>query len=1766
MADGLLQEKYGSYYANRPHQYHSYWGDRSWGSRSRTHDTKATSRFDTNKRSELLQNAWRLAYVVSTWMPERARRDAGGAGIPEMSCGEIFDTLTNESKNIDDSMAQMLSKFACDKIITSGAGLLRANMKYLGAGSGVYQALIAARGSDDIGNTTVNGINDLGPNSFFARIRMRILGLEIKEKHLVQAMVAEVTSVESKNDQEKRFDAVSKKPENQRQCAELFDVAELLLAGALLMVKVVDGTNDLINQEFKKAYPSGTSALISAWDIQSDVINKLFRLLGVGMQPPTANSNGLSLRDVKFWEQEKGQFTKELKPTKFLLDAVDALMKHRGKMFVVCTPLAGDTEVYTHGNAVGEVRVILPTSAAWASRDIERNKRISSIPELGAVVDIVTQVTNTAKTQSKKECFDVCKQAVRIAGLPEDDALETCSPMCGEATTPCLRGRYEIADQRSTRQERAQKLAELLANFGKQDVTGCNPEIKGGWPQQACEEFVKSSCQNFDCGVYLSDPSIEEFAKGVCNPESPGGEWNEFVRERDQSKPRENHYNAAAVQEGNAKALQKVAKKRAERRPCEEAINSGSCKDTPLRCFLAAVDSKESVAFPENEYGIVRAACERDVEAIRKLPDVKNMVEQGDKDPCAIIMHARDSLQDNTPAAQILDKLMDQCKDGVNADGPLNKLDANEILLRVKQTYDSAIAYVNQNKHARLPENLSMNDERYENALGRILSYADHYGSSGGNPVRIACMAFEISCMDLERFKDDPRKLLSSSKGRPIHVYMEQIKAKSPHSSTLLQDSIGLAFANIATRFALRVVKVHMDTVQYTNTVFTWINEAFTENFFMGMPRKMTMDKGIVLDNVIRQLEKEREADKEDISDEAVQRVTMEVNRVCISITLLQNLFSFVTSDNRPNLLEEFKQRISNQKGMERMPVINEVLRRRQEAIRQDYQARHEPLVKMILETAWNFDKKSMETAWNVYAKVLIDCHCSHDMISPISADDVKALKTKGINSQMALFCHGYLMLFCLQMTNHSFKSQEPFINLLYSGLKVWFEETRRAITLQIHKVRLDDTASSVQFITEADKVAAPAQHMAIGEAVARTEERQGFLDSMRRKVVQTANSLFAIRSTEESSIAKKAGLHAIAHVAGAALISYLGVPMVYYAIAATGIYVSQPTFATPSSGWSFTNNGDVNPYVDKMEKRPGNGQLLTSLARGQYNARNEQDQKLYVWKIFSLLNPYTSESKTLTDWILDNAEASLLTQETRPARYKSEELIEKIRDIFQGFVGILSVSSLTRGVASAESTRGQTSASLVSNAPSIVQEVQTLSFMTDASAIYEYCIKPESLRPLNLWSQKADAARKIALQSQYSDLRERILNYLKTEYTNTASEAVRDLYNALDLDGSCSLIQVMNMLHGKISRRVLELAKILNSDQFSELKEYYKDNKQSRQDLNTATSLLLTMSTVNIWSWAIWLECAKGRVAVYELLKSLGSHMSDPKKQTGYTESYNSRLQTATHVNSYVKHYFQDDVQSQGAAMQDMPEPPVVSAILPNHDINGGETTRTHIFAFDREKYEWLKDEDYRNLLLAASAMPSVGVSDDNRTMSGCWMSDESRSTLRNTSLAKNYATPIPHVNWMSMFDAPDAQAVSSEEEVSMCTIQAKKAIVNTMIAIGGCHMQSKVTHLLSGTDATPPQSSLLGLAKLAGRLFVATTTVTPRGAIENFDNVYSALHPLNCYITGNNTESTSLPICSLCDLPDGMQATLSLYTVLRPLEAEMLTGVVQPDPVKSA
>lgn len=42
----------------------------------------------------------------------------------------------------------------------------------------------------------------------------------------------------------------------------------------------------------------------------------------------------------------------------------------------------------------------------------------------------------------------------------------------------------------------------------------------------------------------------------------------------------------------------------------------------------------------------------------------------------------------------------------------------------------------------------------------------------------------------------------------------------------------------------------------------------------MNMPRKMTMDKAIVIGNVIRQLKDERSADTNDFVGVAVQRVT----------------------------------------------------------------------------------------------------------------------------------------------------------------------------------------------------------------------------------------------------------------------------------------------------------------------------------------------------------------------------------------------------------------------------------------------------------------------------------------------------------------------------------------------------------------------------------------------------------------------------------------------------------------------------------------------------------------------------------------------------------------------------------------------------------------------------------------------------------------------------------------------------------------------------
>lgn len=825
-----------------------------------------------------LQNAWRLRYVIATHFPERMDAVAGehtesAQVLASMSCGEVYTASARYTTMLRKfSLASVISatKFLTSPPPDAGDG---DGFPYMdGVGNAHLRKLVARRTPQLLSahsSITQSTFHETTSGSYFAVLKGRIQALAADRAALHTEMLHYVRAGKNAEEQGTRLGDFAVQPKMQELHARIFDICELLLVGGLLMIEVVDGTNKEISERFGAQFDSTSTGWYARYEkvtrAHSTALDHLKTLLGVVLGRPGAGTRGIGVRDIAF---RNGNKVGNAERVNEILDrCCETFMQNRRRAFMLCVPAKDGRQVYFDAtNARGVARFMMPIDAfyseqrdnptalvydkasrAWTRKskggDVQRLMEMGIAPpkEEGAISAAIRFGSAPATNVDADACNDACRTAVELSGLPNGGDL--CTQMC-DSNSPrrCLASRYEQARDDpalKTEIERRQLLASLLLNYTADVGKGCGEDANEATSKELCEARVKRACDNIECNTSGVTLDHEEFAGRVCDPY--GDIWHKFATP---AITRAEMTRDSGVAKKDAERLRQLSKDMNKNLTCNDALTtSARCKATPLRCFIAALDTDRKLqqALPENEYGIVRTACATEMRPLRENNNrtiTDDAMRAAVSNPCTLLLTLKQGqVNMQSVAGRILQKLSeDGCKDMLELDMQnINSRTLGDMHGQLQPMYDKGIAALGPGSAGSgsagtskdpFPPNLTVTARQYRDLMTLATTRFDTVirsgmEATGTNPINLLFNAFDLSYMDMYKYKAAHSAAHSDTSSlsltenmwgadRPIFDYLQKVNVSgSGHSwrSSALEQAVALGYVEIATRVTIEAVR-----------------------------------------------------------------------------------------------------------------------------------------------------------------------------------------------------------------------------------------------------------------------------------------------------------------------------------------------------------------------------------------------------------------------------------------------------------------------------------------------------------------------------------------------------------------------------------------------------------------------------------------------------------------------------------------------------------------------------------------------------------------------------------------------------------------------------------------------------------------------------------------------------------------------------------------------------------------------------------------------
>jgi hypothetical protein len=811
--------------------------------------------------AEMLQRAWRMAYVVLRWLPARAeaflaQNDASLRRLDKMPPGEMYNAFigaaSNKTSRTDVALAAAVAPCTVANVIVKGWPIVvpLASQKYyatLKHATEYRKQLLDARTPDELCSTRLLDVDALnrrtpGSDSYFAHIEERVHALQGRITNSMRQLTESLSTVSPQTQSQTGYfkRAFENDELAQTTTAECFDIAELLFAGALLMYRVVDGADETVGRDFADAWGGRDLREIEqAQRTARDLSYHLYVLNSINRQTKRSLDDGVAYLNARpiVVHLPQGQRTHGYNLSDHLLSAVRFIRRRCvGRSFCFCAPVPGDHEDVGADGRTFRMRFMNPAGSMYTWRDNEwrrgRAKLIQAKPTPSGMVDLLRTGDATAVSTNRAQCEEFCEAGLDMAGLydgvpgargydgeqllmGDEQAKRDCTAACADrGDDPCFGERLRTARQRAAdRTGRAKAVARLALDFYNADVPGC--DRSEAFNVDMCRRRVLRACKEYPCGAENSDESVARFAESVCEPRS---QWYEEFGTK--CRLGDDATTPTAYQQKDSECLADIAKRKArDGTSCTAAVfNDERCRDNPLRCFMAATEEGWKKFGEVDDYLIVRNACKPVIERSRRDGfETKSMSEfdvtgtgEG-RDLCEIARRIlTETKNPKAPAALILRELYEKECNGMEA-GNLRLLDLGSLQKLIDEKWESvynpfAATHGTRFVARRMREVEAINQRKFTqifDAVKRRGAVVDG-GAGQQSPAKLLLRSLDLSCIALVGLTDFELNREKHRGGR-IHTILTKVPELQRWGHQQLYGALGLAYAEVVFDYVLEV-------------------------------------------------------------------------------------------------------------------------------------------------------------------------------------------------------------------------------------------------------------------------------------------------------------------------------------------------------------------------------------------------------------------------------------------------------------------------------------------------------------------------------------------------------------------------------------------------------------------------------------------------------------------------------------------------------------------------------------------------------------------------------------------------------------------------------------------------------------------------------------------------------------------------------------------------------------------------------------------------
>jgi len=507
----------------------------------------------------------------------------------------------------------------------------------------------------------------------------------------------------------------------QRGIAEATDIAELLFAYGLLMIRPIDGTDQSSLDLFRSVYGEGKeSELKSVMQDASETLYMLHTIAKIPAKDLTEANTYLTIRSISF-KNAKG--TGPANMMDHLLSLVRKLKSYSNKLFVVSEKV-GDS---------ASKRVFKPKSYYSLPRDFST---YSSLLGEGGGDDLVMGDFLKAGDGSADSCPELCEAGIEGLYSNKLEAHKACNVMIcpgpfpgNERTNSCIEDNIKkVQREGGSTVEKIRKLKALVMQYAETD---CPYEHQ----RKVCEQRVEKTLSEKDVPWQGAFATEKEFVYDVCDRSNPVYESFSSCK---------NPNTGMQDLSSDASCLSKYAiQKREEGGMVSDCKSVLQTCDSPLTCYIASTEEGWKSLGNDPKFALVHSKCK----GVRESGmDFSSLSGSADESPCE---KARKVLTSNANRSnsKSYDTLLRLYKNACGTGDLVNMktVDARTAISQVNKLWNIATT-----QDGRLKQDQQITFRTYKDIEDSIMGSDTTYNTGGdSNGIQALLRAIDLSCIPL---------------------------------------------------------------------------------------------------------------------------------------------------------------------------------------------------------------------------------------------------------------------------------------------------------------------------------------------------------------------------------------------------------------------------------------------------------------------------------------------------------------------------------------------------------------------------------------------------------------------------------------------------------------------------------------------------------------------------------------------------------------------------------------------------------------------------------------------------------------------------------------------------------------------------------------------------------------------------------------------------------------------------------------------------------